>query len=115
VNTLSLLKDEGIQVDRIRAVGGGTRSHWWTQLKSDLIGAPIEVSTQPEPGTLGAALLAGYGIGLYNDLDEASQACSGTSQVFEPDASRAGLHRERLETYRRLVPNLLSTVFDHWR
>jgi len=114
VNTLSLLNDEGVKVDHIRATGGGTRSEWWTQLKADLLQVPIEVVAGQEPGTLGAALLAGVGIGVFNDLDEASQACSGTSRVHLPDPARADLHRERLETYRNVVPNLLSTVFDHW-
>jgi xylulokinase len=115
VNTLSLLKEEGVNVDRIRATGGGTRSEWWTQLKSDMMQVPIEVSTQPEPGTLGAALLAGCSIGIFDDLDQAGLACAGTSKVYEPDLSRAGLHQERLETYRKLVPNLLTTVFESWR
>jgi sugar (pentulose or hexulose) kinase len=65
VNTLSLLEEQGEKVDHIRATGGGTRSKWWNQLKSDLMAVPVEVSAQPEPGTLGAALLA-----LMNDLQQ---------------------------------------------
>jgi xylulokinase len=113
VNTLSLLNEEGVQVNQIRATGGGTRSEWWTQLKADLLQVPIEVVAEPEPGTLGAALLAGVGIGVFNDLDEASQACAGSSRVHQPDPARAELHRERLKTYQNVIPNLLSTVFEH--
>ncbi len=114
VNTLMLLNEEGVRVDHIRATGGGTRSEWWNQLKADMMQVPLEVVTQPEPGTLGAALLAGYGIGVYPDLDEASAALAGTSRVFEPDPSRASLHQERLEVYRKLVPTLLATTFESW-
>jgi sugar (pentulose or hexulose) kinase len=115
VNTLSLLCEEGVRVDHIRTTGGGTRSEWWNQLKADMMQVPLEVVTQPEPGTLGAALLAGVGIDVYPDLDEASSALAGTSRVFEPDPSRAALHQERLETYRKLVPTLLATTFESWR
>jgi xylulokinase len=114
VNTFSMLKEEGILVDQVRATGGGTRSEWWTQLKADMLGVPVEVSTQPEPGTLGAALLAGCGIGVYQDLDEAALACSGTSRIYEPDPTRAGLHQERLEAYRKAVPGILSAVYEDW-
>ncbi|MDD5371185.1 MAG: FGGY-family carbohydrate kinase, partial [Anaerolineaceae bacterium] len=114
INTFSMLREEGIVVDQIRATGGGTRSAWWTQLKSDMLGVPIEISTQPEPGTLGAALLAGFGIGIYQDLDEASRTCSKTGIVYHPDPSRAALHRQRFELYRRAVPELLSAVFEEW-
>ncbi len=115
VNTFEMLKEEGILIDQIRATGGGTRSAWWTQLKSDMLGVPVEVSTQPEPGTLGAALLAGYGIGIYQDLDNASQVCSTTGKVYEPDPSRAQLYAERVELYRKAVPAMLTDIFENWR
>jgi sugar (pentulose or hexulose) kinase len=84
-------------------------------LKADVLQAPVEVCTQPEPGTFGAALLAGYGIGIYPDLDEAGQACSGTGRIYQPDAARAALHQDRLELYRRAVPMILSAVFEDWK
>ncbi len=115
VNTFAILKEEGILIDQIRATGGGTRSEWWTQLKADMLGVPIEVSTQPEPGTLGAALLAGTGIGIYADLDEASQACSRTEKTYLPNPERAALHEERLTLYRRAVPRFLAAVFEDWK
>lgn len=114
VNTFSFLRGEGVQVDRIRAVGGGARSHWWTQLKADLTNVPIEVVEQQEAGTLGAAILAGLAIGVYDDLEEVSRKFSGTSRVHEPEPKRAALHQERLESYRSLVPTLLSTVYEDW-
>jgi len=112
VNTLSLLQEEGVAVKKIRATGGGTRSTWWTQLKADMMNAPIEVVVQPEPGTFGAAILAGHGIGVYPDLEEASKAFSGTGIIYTPNQERASHHQEKLATYQNLVPTLLSTVFN---
>jgi xylulokinase len=111
VNTLSLLQAEGIDLQRIRITGGGARSAWWTQLKADLTGRPIEVVAHPEPGALGAALLAGYAIGLYSDLDAASQQYSGTRGVYTPDSQRAALHQERLELYCKLMTVLLERIY----
>ena len=114
-HTLSLLKSENVPIDRIRASGGGTRSEWWMQLKSDVMGVPIEVAAEPEPGTLGAALLAGLGIGVFGDLDDASTACSGTRRIYEPDLARAALHRERMQAYRAAIPHMLADVFEPWK
>jgi len=111
VNTLSLLREEGVQVTRIRATGGGSRSQWWTQLKSDLTNATIEAAEQQEAGTLGAAILAGLAIGVYDDLEEVSVSFSGTSRVHEPDPERATLYRERLEYYRKAVSTLLRELY----
>lgn len=111
VNTLSLMAQEGIEVRRIRITGGGARSTWWTQLKADLTGMPIEVVAHPEPGTLGAALLAGLAIGVYDDLEGISRQYSGTETVIIPHPERAALHQERLETYRKLMALLLEQIY----
>ncbi|UCB46841.1 MAG: hypothetical protein JSV25_05320 [Spirochaetota bacterium] len=109
VNTLSLLGNEGVNVEYVRAMGGGTRSVWWTQLKSDMMGIPIEVISQPEPGTRGAALLAGLAVNAFEDITETSRAHAGTIRIHEPDKSRAALHREKLGSYFNAVQNTLST------
>jgi xylulokinase len=111
VNTLAMMSAEGIQVDRIRITGGGARSAWWTQLKADMTNMPIEVVAQPEPGTLGAALLAGLALGLYDDMEEISRRYSGTEAVYTPHPERAALHQERLATYRKLMALLLEQIY----
>jgi len=111
VNTLKLLQDEGIQVSRIRITGGGARSAWWTQLKADMTNMPIEIVAHPEPGTLGAALLAGFALGIYDDMEEVSVRYSGTKAIYTPDPERAALHQERLEKYRSLMALLLEHVY----
>lgn len=111
VNTLSLMIEEGIEVKRIRITGGGARSAWWTQLKADMTGKPIEVVEHPEPGTLGAALLAGLAIGVYDDMEEISTRYSGTAAIYTPDPDRRALHEERLGKYRELMALLLKHVY----
>lgn len=111
INTLAVLGEQGTTVQRIRATGGGARSIWWTQLKADILGVPIEVVDQPEPGTLGAALLAGKAIGAIDDLTARGKALAGTGRRHDPNPARAALHRERIAMYRELVPTLLSTVY----
>ena len=111
VNTLGLMKQEGIAVERVRITGGGARSPWWTQLKADLTNLPIEVVAHPEPGTLGAALLAGLAIGVYSDMEEISRQYSGTRTIYAPDPRRAVLHQERHAQYNRLMTLLLDQIY----
>lgn len=110
-NTLSLMQQEGIPIERIRITGGGARSAWWTQLKADVTNLPVEVVAHPEPGTLGAALLAGLAIGVYDDLEAISRRYSGTEKVYLPDPERAALHGERLAKYRALMALLLEHIY----
>ncbi len=111
VTSLSMMSTQGIQIDRIRITGGGARSAWWTQLKADITGKPIEVVAHPEPGTLGVALLAGLAVGIYEDMQEISKKYSGTKSVYTPNPERAALHQERLDTYQKLMGLLLEHIY----
>jgi xylulokinase len=111
VNTLSLMKNEGIDINCIRITGGGARSSWWTQLKADMTNIPIETVEHPEPGTLGAALLAGLAIGTFTSLDEIDKKYAGTGITYNPDQDRAALHQERFEMYNKLMTLLLEQIY----
>ena len=114
VNTMTLLKDSDIHLSSIRATGGGTRNAWWTQLKSDITGVPIEVMSTDEPGTWGAALLAGKGAGIFKSVDDAAVATSKVIKTYEPDLKRAEMHKERMGLFNRAVPVLNTHVFGQW-
>ncbi len=71
--------------------------------EGELLDLLIAVVDQPEPGTLGAAILAGLANAAFQYLDETSQAFAVTSRVFEPDRVQAECHQERIEYYRKTV------------
>jgi ribulose kinase len=59
---------------------------------------------------LGAALLAGVAVGVYDDMEAISRALSGTSCAYEPDTARAAQHHARMQTYQATVAALLQTA-----
>jgi xylulokinase len=90
----------------IRGIGGGARSDVWLQIKADVLGHPIERPAVTEGTALGAALLAGVGVGIYADHRAAGDLVP-VERTFEPDAEaheRYGEIHERV--YRRLYPPL---------
>ncbi len=58
-------------VREIRLIGGLARNGLYARLKAAAFGAPIQVASFPEFTSLGAALAAGCGAGLYPSLDAA--------------------------------------------
>lgn len=83
------LRERGIDSTLIRATGGGSASAWWMQLHADLTGIPVEIVGHDQPGTFGAAILAGVGAGLYESVSSAEAAFVRVSKRFEPDGTRA--------------------------
>ena len=96
---IAAMREAATPVHLCRAAGGGSKSGWWMQLKADLLGVPVEVPEHSEPGTLGAALLAGVGIGTYRSLAEAAQRVT-IARCYQPDAERAAGFTDRFEAYR---------------
>jgi xylulokinase len=90
--TLDLLRSRGIESRLVRATGGGSKNAWWLQLISDVSGIPVEVVGQDEPGTFGAAILAGVGAGVYDSVSTAASQLVTVSRRFEPDPGRGALY-----------------------
>jgi xylulokinase len=98
----------GTELREIRAVGGGTGNALWNRIKADVLQREIRVLGFQETGTLGAALLAGVGAGVYRSFEEAAGVpAGGEAEVIEPDPARA-------EVYARLF-ELYSTVYRRTR
>jgi xylulokinase len=70
----------------------------------------LEVVSVEEPGCLGAALLAGVGVGEYKDIGSATSRTVHIGSRTSPDSKNSTLYRERRivfnETYRALEPIL---------
>jgi xylulokinase len=103
---LDLLEQAGVTVEEFRATGGGAKSPVWLQIKADVLGIPLATVKVTEAGTLGAAILAGIGTGVYRSAHEAVEALVKVDRVFEPNSARHAVYAERLEQYRELFPLL---------
>lgn len=108
---LDLLEQAGVSVSEFRATGGGAKSPVWLQIIADLLGIPLATVKVSEAGTLGAAILAGIGTGVYGSVEEAVEAVVKVDRVFEPDPSRHERYRELFEKYRKLYPALKEILW----
>jgi len=103
---LDLLRDCGIAIDELRAVGGGARSPLWLGLKADICGVPLRVPRVTEAACLGAAMLAGVASGVYRDIETAVNSTVRLDQHVVPDPQSETAYAVRFETYRQLYPAL---------
>jgi len=65
---LKIMEGIGLKVKKIKAIGGGTKDLTWTQIISDVTGKKQECMSQSADAYLGAAYLAGYGVGIFKDF-----------------------------------------------
>ena len=109
-----LLQKAGVSLGTWRAAGGGARADGWLQLTADILGQTIEKPEVTEATTLGAAMLAGIGAGLYRDAEEAVEAAVRVRRRFEPDPERHSRYRTRIAQYGELYPLLRDYLHRLW-
>ena len=75
---------QGFGAGRLRVDGGMAANDWLMQFIADIADAPVERPAMTETTALGAALLAGVGVGLYDSLEDAVAATWRPDRIFTP-------------------------------
>jgi xylulokinase len=101
---LDLLRDGGVRIDVLRAIGGGARSQRWLQLKADVTGIPVVTPRVTEAAALGAALLAGVGAGSFPSVAVAAGRFLQLNETYLPDPARHDRYTRQYELYRQVYP-----------
>lgn len=104
-DSLTLMRNLGIEPDRIILSGGGARSELWKQMLSDVFDARCEMVNAVEGAAYGAALLASVGAGIYPDVEQACSSCIKVTDSVLPGPNRKA-YEAFYPRYRALYPAL---------
>jgi len=98
---LDILQQSGYEVKELRAIGGGARSLFHVQLKSDVIGKPITVLDVTEAGCMGVAMLAKA---AHTKKDVSDIARSWIKPASQVKPRLHDFYNRKFEAYKRLYP-----------
>lgn len=105
-HNLEIAEQAGAKAEVLRAMGGSANSLLWTQIKADITGKPIVVPSSDTATTLGAVILAGVGVGMYESFEEAVELTVKVKRAHEPNAENRAIYQKNyniyLELYRQL-------------
>ncbi len=93
--------DSGIPARELRVDGGAAMNDWLMAFQADTLGIPVRRPGLVETTALGAAGLAGLGVGVWNTAEE-FLAALGETRVFEPSLDE-GDRDARLRGWERAV------------
>lgn len=98
----SVVRENGIVYDGLTLVGGGSQSGIWPQMIADMFDLPTRVHRHPRQATsLGAAMAAGVGVGIFRDYEHASHMAD-FEEEFAPDPVRQKAYQRHFDVYRSL-------------
>jgi len=99
----------GVEVGELLAMGGSANSILWTQIKADVTGKVIKVPASDTATTLGAAILAGVGIGMYESFESAVKETIVVTREQKPNMENHEKYKKSMELYLELYEDLKDT------
>ena len=106
-HSLECFKRLGLPIDEIRIGEGGAKSVLWRHIQADVFGRDVRVMETRDASAIGAAVIAGVGIGLFEDFASRSLIRTiGLGETVPCSADRAEQYETCYRQYSRLYPSL---------
>ena len=99
----------GTTLEELRVGGGGSKSDVAVQIAADIFNLPVSRMATSEIGSLGAALSAAVGSGMFSSFEEAVSSMVRKVRTFTPDPVSRRIYEDLynkvyLRTYEKLEP-----------
>lgn len=105
---IDVLEAMGISVQEIRCLGGGSKSDLWNQIKADVTGRPTMVMENEEAACLGAAIVAGVGVGVFSSMESAVDNMITVKKTYQPNADNVEKYNIYYQKYIDLYNSLVG-------
>ena len=100
---LNVLKERGIKAKNIKMVGGGAKSKIWPNIIADITGLNVLIPENHEEdfATKGAAVIAGYGSGIFTSLYEGYDKFKSNFKEIKPDQDNIKFYEEKFRLFEK--------------
>jgi xylulokinase len=109
---LDIITGMGADINEVRASGGGGRSRLWRQMQADAFGREITTINSSEGPALGVAILAGVGVGIYDNVEQACDTIIKVKTRQPADMSKNLAYSKYYRIYGNLYKSLKQDFAD---
>jgi D-xylulose kinase len=99
---MEVFKEIGITPKELKLTGGGSRSDLWNQIFTDVLGIACVRNVIEEATSLGAAILAASGAGLFPDIARAAENLCKIDKKWLPHEDRSNFYEKMYKFSYRL-------------
>ncbi len=106
---IELVKEAtGNEPSELIFAGGAAKSPLWSQIVADVTGKPVKVPAVKEATALGAAILAGVGVGLWPSGEEAVKQSVLWDATYQPNADNWPVYDALYKNWKAIYPSQLK-------
>jgi xylulokinase len=101
-------REQGVQAENIRMIGGGAKSRLWRSIFADVMERPVtRLNFIEEATSVGAAIAGGVGVGIFSSINDANKI------VKQVESNRAveqnfPVYRKQYEIFKRSYERLVE-------
>jgi xylulokinase len=104
---IEIFNERGLKIINIKVTNGGSKSKLWKQILADVLDQPLSPVVDHPGASLGAALLAGIGTGIFQDFDIATKILKTEKEII-PNALNKETYANRYQDYLNLNQNTVQ-------
>lgn len=95
---IEIFNQRGLKIKNIKVTNGGSKSKLWKQILADVLDQPLSPVVDHPGASLGAALIAGIGVGIFKDFAIANEILKSDESVL-PNKSNKDIYDQRFSDY----------------
>ncbi|GGB75723.1 MULTISPECIES: xylulokinase [Staphylococcus] len=96
------MRARGRQIDEIISIGGGAKNSFWLQMQADIFNAKVTALKYEEGPSMGAAMLAAYGLGWFESMEDCTDTFIEIGTSYKPNLDNHKLYNQYFEIYRKI-------------
>ena len=98
---LLVLGELGVEMKRVRIIGGGAKGMLWRQIVADVLGIQME-KVKVDDSSFGTAMLAAVGVGWFESFAQAAETCVRIDSVSVPNPENQKLYEVLFRKYKKI-------------
>jgi len=106
---IEIFRELGIRPEELKVTGGGSRSDLWNQIMADVLGITCVRNVIEEATSLGAAILAAAGAGIFPDISKAADNLCKVEKKYVPNQG----HHELYDKLYYFSKDLYTLLNEH--
>ena len=98
----------GVKPSEIIFASGASKSSLWCQIVADVLGLPVHIPKVKEATALGAAILAGIGVGIYDDIQSTAKKIVKIDKTYYPNQENHAIYNNLYANWREVYSAQLA-------
>jgi len=110
INLQNIQKFSKVKIDEIVFASGASKGELWCQILADVTGCKIKVPKVNEATALGAAMSAGVGAGIYENLQDAANKLVIFDKFYTPNLKNTKKYKKIQKNWQKAYKTQLKLV-----